>query len=61
MIYFQVDEGAFKLMFSEGFTQLKELILSHCESLTLQDFDMLCRAAHPLSVLSIDGILTLQS
>lgn len=57
----EVEEGAFKLMFSEGFPRLRELILSHCESLTLQDFDALCRAVHPLSVLSIDGIVTLQS
>lgn len=57
----KVDSDVFAVLFVEGFRNLRELILSHCESMTIEDYAFLCSVKRPLEVLSIDGIFTLHN
>lgn len=56
-----MDSDVFAVLFVEGFRNLRELILSHCESMTIEDYAFLCSVKRPLEVLSIDGIFTLHN
>uniref|UniRef100_A0A914ZYW4 F-box domain-containing protein n=2 Tax=Parascaris univalens TaxID=6257 RepID=A0A914ZYW4_PARUN len=57
----KVSGDVFAVLFVEGFKNLRELILTYCTSMTVEDYALLCSMKRPLEVLSIDGIRTLDN
>ncbi|VDK48204.1 unnamed protein product [Anisakis simplex] len=57
----KVDPNLYDVLFTDAFKNLRHLILSHCEAISIKQFELFCRTKRPLEVLSIDGIVSLRN